>query len=352
MNYQNNGEGFPPQGFSGPPAPPAGKRKIRAPEAALIAISLAILVMLAILVFVLSAMTGSISALFSSTRRANNPPSGTFSVITVNGTLASVSSDSLGIDDPSYHHSATVDYIKKLADDEGNAGILLRMNTSGGGVYESDELYRALESYKEKTGRPVWAYMASVCASGGYYVCMAADYVVANYNTTTGSIGVYIALTDLSGLYDKLGIETVLIRSGENKGVGTAGVEITEEQRAVFQSEVDEYYERFVSLVVLGRGMEEEEAKKLSDGRSYTANQALENGLVDELTDWDTVVTLFEEETAATAFYTDFSNQTLLGRVLSGIKSALPRGETETMLALAEQLPTGVPLAWAPGLAA
>ncbi|MDL2252520.1 signal peptide peptidase SppA [Ruminococcaceae bacterium OttesenSCG-928-I18] len=317
----------------------------------LISLSLATIVLLAILLGLIVSVAFSVRGLLRPASARTHPPEGTFSVISVKGDIFEQGTDALGVNDPSYHHKSTISYIEKLAENENDRGILLYLDTPGGGVYESDELYRALAHYHEETGRPIWAYMARTCASGGYYVSMAAQKLYANYNTTTGSIGVYIALTDVSGLYGKLGVETVLVRSGDNKGVGVPGVEITDAQREVYQSSVDESYERFIDLIEQGRGMEREEAYRLSDGRTYTANQALQQGLVDEVTDWEQALSDFEKETEAEAFYPSFSRQSSLGRILSGVLGNLPQGETEAVLSRVEALPQGVPLAYAPELA-
>ncbi len=335
-----------------PPAAQAHSKTKRRPrsraiEISLIAISLVIVVLLVGGIAVLLSVAGSLGSAFTPTAYSNNPPSNSFSVIRIEGTIADTDGSN-----GSYNHKATLEHIKSLSDNTNNKGILLYMDTPGGGVYESDEVYRALMNYKEQTSRPVYAYMAATCASGGYYICMAADSLTANYNTTTGSIGVYISLTDTSGLYEKFGVKSVLVRSGPNKGVGTPGVEITPEQQAVYQSAVDESYARFVSLVESGRGMDEKTVLKLSDGRSYTASQALDNNLVDELADWDTALASFEEKTGANPFYTDFSGATAISSLLSSISDMLPRSEAEVAVDYVEQLPTGVPLAYAPGLAA
>ncbi len=344
--------GYPPpmQGWGMLP-PPRPRKKWRAAELALISLALAVVVLLALLLGVLALGTANLRQLAQPVGGGASPPGGSFSVIRIQGEIASRGSGVLGINDPSYHHGATLDYIKRLAESDNDKGILLYMNTPGGGVYESDEIYRALMDYREATGRPVWAYMARICASGGYYISMGAEKLLANYNTTTGSIGVYIALTDTSGLYGKLGIETVLVRSGENKGVGTEGVPITEAQRAIYQASVDESYQRFVDLIVENRGMPRSRVLALSDGRSYTAKQALEKGLVDELCDWDAALEQFEEETQASAYYPDFSRQTMLGSLISDLMGSLPKGEAETALQRAEALPQGVPLAYAYELA-
>ncbi len=271
------------------------------------------------------------------------PPTDSFSVIDVQGEISSTSY--------TYNHDATLSYIDSLIETENDKGILLFMNTPGGGVYEGDELYRALQRYREETGRPVWVYMGQICASAGYYISAAADNIMANPNTTTGSIGVYIALQDVSGLYDMLGIETVLIRSGDNKGTGIAGVPITEEQEAMYQAQVDEYFDNFVNAVATGRKMSYEQALTLSDGSIYTGNMALENGLVDELGDWDDLLARFEEELGATAYYPNLSELSYVNQVFGALQSIMPQSDAQAILSRMDSLPQGVPLSYAEELA-
>ena len=338
--------------YAAPPMPPAPKRRrrrYRATEVALLSISLVIVCALLMILFTIASVGGALSSLVVPVLRDISPPSNSFSIIRVEGAIQSTTTDSLGMT-TGYDHTATLEYVKQLTEDEGNKGILLYMNTGGGGVFESDELYRALEAYKEKTGRPVWAYMHQTCASGGYYISMAAEKLYANYGCVTGSIGVYIAFSDTSGLYEKLGVETVLIRSGKNKGTGVTGAPISEDQRAVYQSLVDEDYERFVQLVSGGRSISIDRAKELADGRPYSANQALELGLVDELSDWDAAQKAFEEKTGATAFTPSFSNRASLGSVLGELTEAAPKSDLEQALTLTEEVQNGVPMAWGPGL--
>ncbi|MDL2293711.1 signal peptide peptidase SppA [Ruminococcaceae bacterium OttesenSCG-928-D13] len=322
-----------------------GQKAERAGRPAQWVIAVCLVVLVGLLLWMLYSAASGISGLFSPGAYYTTPPSGTFSVVSVVGTIQSSANDAYTTNASSYQHSDTVSHIKALAENDGNTGILLYMNTGGGGVYESDEVYLALMDYKEKTGRPVWAYMANTCASGGYYICAAADHITANRNTTTGSIGVYIALTDTSGLYEKLGIESVLVRSGDNKGVGTSGVPITEEQRAVYQSVVDEAYEQFIALVAEGREMPLDTVRQLADGRIYTGLQAHDLGLVDEITDWDTVLEAFKEETGAEPFYPSFNRQSRIAKLIGGIFSELPKSDAEAMLDAAEALPSGVPMA-------
>lgn len=200
--------------------------------------------------------------------------------LSVNGTIQG-DTDSL-YDTNSYHHSWTIEKIDEITKDSNNRGLILFVNTPGGGVYESDELYYAIKDYKEKTGRPVYSYMGAMAASGGYYISAPADKIFANRNCWTGSIGVTIGtLYDISGLLKKYGVKTVTITSGANKAMGSMTDKLTDEQKKIFQSLVDEAYDQFVDIVKEGRKMDEKKVRELADGRIYTAKQAKANGLID-----------------------------------------------------------------------
>jgi len=125
---------------------------------------------------------------------------------------------------------------------------------------------------------------------------MASDKVFSNRNAWTGSIGVIISLTNLKGLYDNLGIKGIYITSGRNKAMGAADLELTDEQRDILQSLVDEAYEQFVEIVAEGRKMTVEEVKRIADGRILSAKQALELNLIDEIATYDEVKEAFSAE--------------------------------------------------------
>lgn len=175
----------------------------------------------------------------------------------------------------------TLDYIERLIYDETNAGILLYINSGGGTMSASDEVYLKLMDYKEETGRPVYAYFGDTACSGAYYIAMAADEIWANRNSICVNIGVYISTYNFSELFEQYGVEQVIVRSTDNKGIGMAGVPWTEEQLAIYQSIVDLYYEQFLEVVAQGRGMTTGEVRKLDDGREMLAAQALDAGFID-----------------------------------------------------------------------
>ena len=183
-----------------------------------------------------------------------------------------------------YNHQYLLNAIDAMIDDDENKGLILYVNTPGGSVYASDELYLKIKEYQEKTGRPVYSSMQSQATSGGYYISASCDKIIANRNCWTGSIGVTMgSFIDVSKLLENLGIKTTTITAGDNKAMGSNTEPMTAEQKAIFQSLVDEAYEQFVGIVAEGRDMTIEEVKILADGRIYTAKQALENGLIDQI---------------------------------------------------------------------
>ena len=186
--------------------------------------------------------------------------------------------------DGTYNHQYLLNAIDAMIADDENKGMILYVDTPGGSVFASDELYFKIKEYQEKTERPVYASMQSMAASGGYYISAPCDKIIANRNCWTGSIGVTLGtMYDISELLDNLGIKTNTITSGANKAMGSNVEPMTSEQRAIFQSMVDEAYEQFVGIVAEGRDMKISKVKKLADGRIYTAKQALDNGLIDQI---------------------------------------------------------------------
>lgn len=185
-----------------------------------------------------------------------------------------------------YFHAETLDAIDQMIADKNNKGLYIYVNSPGGSVSTSDELYLKIKEYKEKTEgkRPVIAYFDDMAASGGYYISAPADKIIANRNCWTGSIGVTVGnMYDATELLNKLGIRAKAITSGPNKAMGDPLSGLTKEQEDIFQSLVDEAYEQFTTIVSEGRGMDIQTVKKLADGRIYTAKQAVENGLVDKI---------------------------------------------------------------------
>ena len=270
-------------------------------------------------------------------------PEKSFAIINIAGTIQEAPVSPL--DNYSYNHSNLMEYVDMLMEDETNHGILLRVNSGGGTVFHSDEMYLKLMEYKEKTGRPIHAYFEQTAASGAYYISCAADHISANRNCWTGSIGVILSYTSMAGLYDKLGLEEIIISTGDNKGMGSSGTELTDEQRAIYQSLVDESYEVFTDIVAKARNMDIETVKKLADGRVYTAKQALENGLIDGVGTWENAVAQMQELTGAQPYEKIFDVQaTLLDYILYGMADVMPKSDVQALNDMASSQLAGVPL--------
>lgn len=232
-----------------------------------------------------------------------------------------------------YDHDMYMKYVDEMEHSDWNKGILLYVNSPGGAVYESDELYLKLKEYKEVTGRPVWAYFGSQACSGAYYISMAADEIQANRNCWTGSVGVIISLTNLKGLYDKLGIKEIDITSGKNKAMGSAGLDLTEDQEKLLQGMVDEAYDQFVGIVAEGRGMNESNVRELADGRIYTAKQALESGMIDEIASLEDTKTAFIERLECKKDILFYEPENSVGDFFGGlfgkVEELLPKSEAD-----------------------
>lgn len=196
-----------------------------------------------------------------------------------------------------YSQDWILDRINQMKKDSKNKGILLSVNTPGGSAYATAELYNALLDYKKVTGNKIYVYFGSQATSGGYYAAMAGDKIYANQECWTGSIGVIVGpMYNLSGLYEKFGIQPYSFKSGANKDIGANYKDMTDEQRSIMQSLVDDSYNRFVKAVMDGRKMDEATVRTLGDGRIYSANQALENGLIDKIGSLDDAINAMKND--------------------------------------------------------
>jgi len=161
------------------------------------------------------------------------------------------------------------------------AAVVVRIDSPGGAVAPSQEIYDAVKRLSEK--KPVVASMGSMGASGGYYAALGADNIIANPGTMTGSIGVIVKFPNLEGLYEKIGYKSEVIKSGPLKGIGASNRALSEEERKLMQDLIKNVYKQFVRDVAAARSMPEETISGLADGRIYTGEQALEAGLIDSL---------------------------------------------------------------------
>lgn len=247
-----------------------------------------------------------------------------------------------------YNQNWILDTIDELGRDRKNSGILLYINSPGGGVYQSDEVYLALEDYKHSTGNRVWAYMGPLAASGGYYIACAADVIYANRNTLTGSIGVISATSvDLTELMKKYGIKMTTVTAGKNKNMLNINSPMTEEHRTIMQGIADEAYDQFTDIVSQSRNMKIEKVRVLADGRIYTAAQAEANGLIDYVDTYentvDNMLDAIDEEGLSVKHFRFERKKTVSDYLYRGASVFAKKGGIEAEVADSVKRVSGIP---------
>ncbi|MEZ0323400.1 MAG: signal peptide peptidase SppA [Hydrogenothermaceae bacterium] len=185
------------------------------------------------------------------------------------------------IQDTIMDYTNTVESIAKAQKDESIKAVVILVDSPGGAVGASQEIYRSIEKLREK--KPVVVSMGNVAASGGYYISAPANVIYANPGTITGSIGVIIQQVDLSEVLNKVGIKVNTIKSGENKDILYPTNSLTPEQRHILEETVKDVYEQFLDAIVKYRKIDKETLRKYADGRIFSGQQAKEIGLVDKL---------------------------------------------------------------------
>ena len=176
-----------------------------------------------------------------------------------------------------------IEELHQFNDDEGVKAIILRIDSPGGGVGPSQEIYREVLKIKSNKKKKVITSMGSVAASGGYYIASASDLIVANPGTITGSIGVLMEFTNIEELFRKIGIKGVVLKSGEHKDIGSPFREMTPEEKRLIQSVIDNVHQQFIQAVADGRKIDRLKVAQVADGRILTGEQAKQLGLVDQL---------------------------------------------------------------------
>jgi protease IV len=178
---------------------------------------------------------------------------------------------------------ATVDELERYAKNDSVLAVVLRLDTPGGAVVPAQELYDAVNRLRYEHKKKVVVSMGSVAASGGYYIASASDKIMASAGTLTGSIGVIMEIPNVQGLMEKVGVKSVVIKSGTHKDLVSPFREMDPAERAILQAVLDDVHLQFMEAVAEGRGLDLVEVKRLADGRIFTGRQAQAAGLVDEL---------------------------------------------------------------------
>lgn len=184
--------------------------------------------------------------------------------------------------DASAGSETIVDALEEFRKDKSVKSAVIRINSPGGSAAGSQEIYQEIKRCR-KDGKKITVSMGDVAASGGYYIASAADRIIADPATITGSIGVIMQTTDMSELLRKIGVNFGTIKSGPHKDMGSISRPLTPEEKALLQSMIDDVYDQFLTDVALGRRIPKAEVRKLADGRIFTGRQALNNKLVDRL---------------------------------------------------------------------
>ncbi|MFO0754466.1 MAG: signal peptide peptidase SppA [Thermodesulfovibrionales bacterium] len=207
-------------------------------------------------------------------------------------TLSQKSGISLGekvalvrVEGPLLEAKSIVDEIKGYVKDSSVRAIVLRVNSPGGGVVPSQEIYD--EVRRAVAVKKVVVSMGSVAASGGYYISAPASRIVANPGTITGSLGVIMEVPNIRELLNKIGIQAEVIKSGKHKDIASVFRGIGKEEREILQGVMDDVHEQFIAAVAEGRKMPVEKVRPIADGRIFSGRQAIQAGLVDELGDLD-----------------------------------------------------------------
>jgi len=175
----------------------------------------------------------------------------------------------------------TIEQLKKFVKDDSVKAIVLRINSPGGGVAPSQEIYEEVKKARAK--KPILASMGALAASGGYYIACATQRVYANPGTITGSIGVVMPFMNVKDLVEKIGLKGMTVKSGVFKDIGTPMRDMTPQERELLQGVVDNVHLQFVNAVADGRNLDREEVLRIADGRIFTGEQAMSLGLVDAL---------------------------------------------------------------------
>ncbi len=179
----------------------------------------------------------------------------------------------------------TIEELRRFRDNPNIKAVVLRIDSPGGGVVPSQEIHAEVLKARKDGRLKVVASMGNLAASGGYYIAVATDKIVANPGTLTGSIGVIMELANVQGLLEKVGVQSVVIKSGRYKDLASPFRAMSAEDRALLQSVLDDVHDQFIRAVATGRALKVEQVRDLADGRIFTGRQARTAKLVDELGD-------------------------------------------------------------------
>ena len=235
------------------------------------------------------------------------------------------------VEGPILDSSQTVAELQTFAEDPLVKAIVVRIDSPGGGVAPSQEIYNAVKRVRKEQNKTVVASMGTVAASGGYYIAVATDRILANPGTLTGSIGVIMQMANFQELLEKIGVKSVVVKTGRFKDLGSPFRPMGEEERELLESVMNDTLSQFIEAVADGRSMDAADVEQLADGRVFTGRQAKSVLLIDEIGDLHDAVKLAGElsgiegkprvlETTKPFSFQEFLESTFLG----GVRSLAP----------------------------
>jgi protease-4 len=235
------------------------------------------------------------------------------------------------VEGPIMDSSQAVAELEAFGDNPMVKAIVVRIDSPGGGVAPSQEIYNAVKRVRKEQNKTVVASMGTVAASGGYYIAVATDRILANPGTLTGSIGVIMQMANFQELLEKVGVKSVVIKTGKFKDLGSPFRPMVEEERQLLEAVMDDTLSQFIEAVAEGRSMDAAEVEQLADGRIFTGRQAKTALLIDEIGDLHDAIKLAGElggiegtprvlETTKPFSVQEFLESTFLG----GIRSLSP----------------------------
>lgn len=195
-----------------------------------------------------------------------------------------------------YNHRFFMNQLHEIYEDPFVKGVVLSVNSPGGGVVESADIYDAIKMIQSEREIPVYVSMGGMAASGGYYVSAPADKIFVNHETITGSIGVIMENINYAKLAEKYGVSFNTIKTGPYKDIMSSSREMTDEERDMLQEMINDSYDRFVDIIVQGRGISEADVRKVADGRIMNGRQAIEAGLADDYGKVSDVISALQED--------------------------------------------------------
>ncbi len=230
------------------------------------------------------------------------------------------------VEGPIMDSSQAVEELQVFGDDPLVKAIVVRIDSPGGGVAPSQEIYNAVKRVRREQNKTVVASMGTVAASGGYYIAVATDRILANPGTLTGSIGVIMQMANFQELLEKVGVKSVVVKTGKFKDLGSPFRPMAEEDRELLESVMHDTLSQFIEAVADGRSMDAAEVEVLADGRVFTGRQAKSVLLIDEIGDLHDAIKLAGElggiegtprvvETQKPFSFQEFLESTFLGRI-------------------------------------